>query len=159
MEFALERSGALTLWRTVSVELSTLIVKRSPHSHYFFWTGAKFHLRMSVEAAMAQKSVSPLEDILLLALARLGGEAYGMLIRREVVDLTSHDISIVTMYTCLERLQQVGYISSRIGDPTPERGGLPKRYFTLETRGLRVLVEQNLSIQLVPNKSAATSRA
>ena len=49
------------------------------------------------------------------------------------------DYSIGAVYTTLDRLQAKGYVTSRLGDPTPERGGRAKRYFTIEAPGIRAL--------------------
>lgn len=80
-----------------------------------------------------------LEHIVLLALMRLGGTAHGTLIRREIEARTGRDVSIGAVYATLERLEAKGYVSSKIGEPTPERGGRAKRLFNLEAAGKRAL--------------------
>jgi PadR family transcriptional regulator PadR len=80
-----------------------------------------------------------LEHIVLLALVQLGGRAHGGLIRREIEERTTRDVSIGAIYATLERLEQKGYVSSSLGDPTPERGGRAKRLFRLEAPGKRSL--------------------
>jgi len=77
------------------------------------------------------------EQLVLLALLRLGDEAYGVTIRREIAERTGRDVSIGAIYATLDRLEQKGFVSSRRGDPTPERGGRAKRYFRIEATGLR----------------------
>jgi PadR family transcriptional regulator, regulatory protein PadR len=79
------------------------------------------------------------EEIVLLALLRLGENAYGVPIRREIAERTGRDVSLGSVYTTLERLVRKGYVSSRMGDPTPERGGRAKRYFQIEAPGLHAL--------------------
>jgi PadR family transcriptional regulator, regulatory protein PadR len=79
------------------------------------------------------------EEIVLLAVVRLRENAYGVPIRREIAERTGHDVSFGAVYTTLERLEQKGYVSSRIGDPRPERGGRAKRYFRIEAPGERAL--------------------
>src|SRR5947209_1807069 len=79
------------------------------------------------------------EEIVLLALVRLRENAYGVTIRREIAERTGRDVSFGAVYTTLERLQRKGYVSSRVGDPTPERGGRAKRYFRIEASGTRAL--------------------
>lgn len=80
-----------------------------------------------------------LEYIVLLALVQSGGTAHGALIRREIETRTTRDLSIGAIYATLERLQQKGYLSSTLGDPTPERGGRAKRLFRLEAAGKKAL--------------------
>jgi PadR family transcriptional regulator, regulatory protein PadR len=80
-----------------------------------------------------------LEELVLLALVRLKDNAYGVTIRRELIERTGKDVSIGAVYTTLERLEAKGYVSSRLGDATPQRGGRAKRFFRLEARGADAL--------------------
>jgi PadR family transcriptional regulator PadR len=84
-------------------------------------------------------SLGRFEEIVLLALGRLGENAYGVTIRREIAARTGRDYSIGAVYTTLDRLVEKGYVSSRLGNPTPERGGRAKRYFQIEAPGIRAL--------------------
>jgi len=79
------------------------------------------------------------EEYVLLALVRLRENAYGVTVRREIADRTGRDVSFGAVYTTLERLERKGYVSSRVGEPTPERGGRAKRYFRIEAPGRRAL--------------------
>jgi DNA-binding PadR family transcriptional regulator len=81
------------------------------------------------------------EELILLALVRLRENAYGVPIRREIAERTGRDVSFGAVYTTLERLERKGYVSSRVGEPTPERGGRAKRYFRIEAPGVRALTE------------------
>lgn len=80
-----------------------------------------------------------LEQIVLLALMRLGSNAYGMTVRREIEERTGRDLSIGAIYATLERLEGKGYVSSFTGEPTAERGGRAKRLFRIEADGERAL--------------------
>lgn len=80
-----------------------------------------------------------LEQIVMLAVLRLGGDAYGMTVRREIEARTGRDISIGAVYATLERLESKGYVSSFTGEPTAERGGRAKRHFRIEAPGQRAL--------------------
>lgn len=80
-----------------------------------------------------------LEQIVLLALVRLGSNAYGMTVRREIEERTGRDLSIGAVYATLERLQSKGYVSSALGEPTAERGGRAKRLFRIEAEGHRAM--------------------
>jgi DNA-binding PadR family transcriptional regulator len=81
------------------------------------------------------------EQIILLALLRLRDNAYGMTIRREILKRTGREVSVGAVYTTLERLEEKGYVSSRQGEPTAERGGRAKRFFMIEAAGLLALRE------------------
>ncbi len=66
-------------------------------------------------------------------------DAYGSTIRREIEEQTGRSIAIGALYTALDRLERKGYVSSRMSDPTPQRGGRAKRYFTLRAAGATAL--------------------
>lgn len=76
-----------------------------------------------------------LEQVVLLSLARLGDQAYGVAIRQEIAARARRDVAIGAVYSALDRLERKGYVSSRLGEPTQERGGRAKRYFRLERAG------------------------
>jgi DNA-binding PadR family transcriptional regulator len=78
-----------------------------------------------------------LELIVLLVVLRLGEDAYGVLIARELKTHARRDVSLANVYATLEKLQAKGYVSSELADPTPERGGRAKRYFSVTGQGLR----------------------
>ena len=80
-----------------------------------------------------------LEHIVLLAVARLGSNAYGVTVRKEIEKRTGRNISIGAIYSTLERLQSKGYVSSFTGEPTAARGGRAKRHFTIEAAGEQAL--------------------
>jgi DNA-binding PadR family transcriptional regulator len=79
------------------------------------------------------------EQIVLLAILRLRREAYGVPIRVDIEQRTGRAVTVGALYRTLDRLEDKGYISSAFSDPTPERGGRSKRYFTVRPRGLRTL--------------------
>lgn len=79
------------------------------------------------------------EQIVLLALLRLGENAYGVPVRREIEERTGRSLTVGALYRTLDRLEEKGYVSSWTGDPSPERGGRAKRYFRVDPLGLRAL--------------------
>jgi PadR family transcriptional regulator PadR len=81
------------------------------------------------------------EQIVLLAILRLGDNSYGVPIRHEIESRTARSLTVGALYSTLERLEEKGYVTSRYGDPTPERGGRSRRYFKIRPLGLRVLRE------------------
>src|SRR5580700_8391104 len=79
------------------------------------------------------------EHLILLAVLRLGDDAYGMRVRREISERTSRDVSIGAVYATLERLENKGMVSATISDPTPERGGRAKRSFEVTAQGMEAV--------------------
>jgi PadR family transcriptional regulator, regulatory protein PadR len=84
---------------------------------------------------MGDDRLGQFEQLILLALVRLRENAYGVTIRREIMERAGRDVSVGAVYTTLERLERKRYVSSRMGSATPERGGRAKRYFTIEAPG------------------------
>jgi len=79
------------------------------------------------------------EQVVLLATLRLDENAYGVSIRAEIAACTDRDPSPGALYTTLDRLEERGFLTSRFGDPTPERGGRAKRYFKVTASGLKAV--------------------
>ena len=79
------------------------------------------------------------EQLVLLALVHLGDEAYGASVRRAIETRAGRELAISAVYTTLERLEQKGLVRSSIGEPTPQRGGRRRKYFTLLPLGARAL--------------------
>lgn len=90
---------------------------------------------------MARADLGDTEHLVLLAILRLGKEAYGIPILDEVSARSGRDVSRATVYVALKRLEDKGLVTSRLGDSTPERGGRAKRFFKLKPSGLRALRE------------------
>lgn len=80
------------------------------------------------------------EQLVLLALVRLGAEAYGVAIRDEIEQRARRDVALGAVYTTLLRLENKGLATSRLGDPTPERGGRRKKFYRPTAAGRRELV-------------------
>jgi len=79
------------------------------------------------------------ELLVMATVVRLGEEAYGMRIRRDIEERTGRPVSIGNIYAALRRLDAKGYVSTRKGEPTAERGGRAKRYYSLEPEGATAL--------------------
>ena len=86
-----------------------------------------------------QKFLGEFEQMILLAMMRLGDDAYGSTIRQLLVDTIERDVSVGALYTTLERLETKGLIISRLGESTAERGGRAKKYFSVTAEGRRQL--------------------
>ena len=81
------------------------------------------------------------EEIVLLSVASLNGEAYGVNILHEIVEQTKRSLRLNQVHASLQRLQDKGMIDSKMGDPTPQRGGRRKRMFTITAYGQNTLQE------------------
>lgn len=90
---------------------------------------------------MSAPSSGSLELTIILSVARLGDEAYGLEIRRDVSARTRRDYSVGAVYTTLQRLQGKGLLSSHTTEPLPQRGGRSRRQFQLTASGRKALVE------------------
>ena len=88
---------------------------------------------------MSRESLGEFEHLVLLSILRLGPDVYGVPIIREIEERTSRTVSQAAAYLTLRRLEDKGWITSRLGDPSPQRGGRAKRYFSLEPDGLQRL--------------------
>ncbi|NJD20933.1 MAG: BlaI/MecI/CopY family transcriptional regulator [Gemmatimonadetes bacterium] len=80
-----------------------------------------------------------LEEIVLLAVLRLGKDAYGARIRARLHDDAGRDLSISTVYVTLMRLEEKGLVRSWLGEPTSTRGGRAKRHFAVHPEGVAAL--------------------
>lgn len=85
--------------------------------------------------------LSKQEEQILLAVWKLGKEAYAIPIRSYLKDITGENISIGGIYVPLDRLVRKGYLDFYQSDPKPERGGMSRRYYKLTWRGFKVLEE------------------
>ena len=75
------------------------------------------------------------EQMVILAILRLGSDAYGMTVRRELEHTAGRNVTFGTVYGTLERLETKGFVTSSHADPEPVRGGRARRYFRVEPAG------------------------
>ena len=109
---------------------------------------------------MSRTDLGDTEHLVLLAILRLGKEAYGIPILDEVSARSGRDVSRATVYVALKRLEQKGLVTSRLGDSTPERGGRAKRFFKLRPSGLKALREsREMFLNLWRDYEAVLDRA
>jgi DNA-binding PadR family transcriptional regulator len=87
------------------------------------------------------KPLGDFEQRILFALIRLGEDAYGLTIREAIEARTGRPVSPGALYTALDRLEKRGLVASRLGEPTPQRGGKRKRLYTLQPAGQRALAQ------------------
>ena len=88
---------------------------------------------------MTDTALGPLELTILLAVARLRDDAYGLAIRRDLAARTGRDHSVGAIYTTLGRLAAKGLVTSSLTEPMPVRGGRARKEFRLTGAGERAL--------------------
>lgn len=87
----------------------------------------------------APDALGEFEQLVLLAVVRLGDDAYGATIRREIETRTGRDLAISAVYVTLTRLEAKGLVRLRVGDPSPTRGGRRRKHVSLQPAGRRAL--------------------
>lgn len=101
---------------------------------------------------MAPRALTDLEFMILLATMRMGDQAYGVQIARELEETGGRTVLLGAVYATLDRLESMGLVRSSVGDPTPERGGKAKRYFRVTPTGIRSAKDtQNAFVSLWRN--------
>ena len=102
---------------------------------------------------MKKHSFGSLELTVLNSVARLGEDAYGLRVRRDVSELLRHDYSVGAIYTTLARLEEQGLLKSSTTAPLPVRGGRSRRQFRLSPAGRQALrAAERLAVRmLAPN--------
>jgi DNA-binding PadR family transcriptional regulator len=83
--------------------------------------------------------LSRADEILLLTIFRLGDDAYGVSIVKDVHERTGKKLKLGALWVSLDILSKKGLINKRMGDPTPKRGGRSKIYYLLTKKGLEAL--------------------
>ena len=96
---------------------------------------------------MTRQGLGEFEQMVLLAIAHLQGKAYGIPIIEEIERRTGRSVARAAVYVTLRRLEEKGFVSAWMSDPTPERGGKGRRYVKLEAEGVRALREARRSTE------------
>ena len=91
-------------------------------------------------------ALSNFELMVMLAIIRVGDDAYGVSISNEIQRTTGTEVLLGSVYDALNRLQEKGLITSARGEATPERGGRAKRQFRATSRGLKVVRDTQQSL-------------
>lgn len=87
------------------------------------------------------------EQAVLLALVHLGKDAYGRAILQDVQTRLQRDVAAGAVYATLDRLEGKALVSSRLGSGTPVRGGRARRYYVIESAGVRALNESKAAVE------------
>jgi PadR family transcriptional regulator, regulatory protein PadR len=88
---------------------------------------------------MKKYQLGEFEEIVMLTVGILYGEAYGVSIKKEIESRLSRAVSVGALQTALRRLEDKGYLSSREGESTQERAGRPKRYYAITAYGKKAM--------------------
>lgn len=87
----------------------------------------------------SRNNLGEFEEIVMLTIGVLGDNAYGLAIKTEIEKRLHRSVSMGALHTGLYRLEEKGYLSSRLGKATKVRGGKPKRFFQVTAKGQKVL--------------------
>lgn len=90
---------------------------------------------------MNRNYLGEFEELILLAVAVLDGQAYGVALLHEITKKTGRQVRLNQVHSALQRLEDKGMVRSAFGEPTAERGGKRKRLFTISALGQRTLQE------------------
>ena len=98
---------------------------------------------------MRRTYLGEFEEVVLLMVAILNGNGYGVTVSQALEEHTGRIVTFGTVHNTLIRLEEKGFVTSRLGGATPERGGRRKRLFTVTALGSRALQDiQQLRSQL-----------
>jgi PadR family transcriptional regulator PadR len=98
---------------------------------------------------MKRSYLGEFEELVLLAVAMFDGQAYGVGITHEIIEQTGRSVRLNQVHASLHRLEEKGMVTSKMGDPTPERGGRRKRFFRITAYGQQTLQEiQNVRVRM-----------
>ena len=95
---------------------------------------------------MGRSKIGELEELILLAIAFLGEQAYGYAIKQNLLSEAKRDLNLSAIHAALSRLEQKGLITSHFGESTKKRGGKRKKYFSLSNTG-RIAIEESRDIR------------
>jgi PadR family transcriptional regulator len=87
-----------------------------------------------------------LELMVLMAVMRPSGEAYGVQISRDIAEKSGRAVALASVYAALERLERKGFVTSSLGEPTAERGGKARTYFKATAAGLKEARETHTTL-------------
>ena len=90
---------------------------------------------------MKRTYLGEFEELVLLIVATLNGEAYGVTVTHAIIEQTNRSVRLNQVHASLRRLEDKGMVHSKMGEPTTERGGRRKRLFTITAYGQQTLQE------------------
>lgn len=90
---------------------------------------------------MSKYQLGEFEEIVMLTVAVLHGNAYGVSVKKAIEGSMARNVSVGALQSALKRLELKGYLKSKDGDSSSERGGRPKRYYEITASGKRAIEE------------------
>ena len=87
------------------------------------------------------RTLGSFEQLVLLAIVRVGEDAYGVAVQEEIERVTSRDVAPGALYRALDRLEERGLVVSATGEPTAERGGRRRRTLAVTSEGAKELAD------------------
>lgn len=124
------------LWRSSRSSMARPLVTVTPSGDLFY-----------IVVVMAGDYLGEFEHLVLLALLRLGDEAYGVTVRQEIAHRTKRDVSVGAIYATLARLETKGFVRSWVGTPTAARGGRAKRHFRVTAKGTAIVERTHTALR------------
>lgn len=97
---------------------------------------------------MARANLGELEEQVLLILLRLGGESYAVEVAEQLAEITGREVSAATTFMVMRRLEQRGLVVSRVGEPDPEWGGRPRRFYKVKNKAAVPLLKASRAARL-----------
>lgn len=86
-------------------------------------------------------ALGDLEQLVMLALLRLGDDGFGAAVQREIAERSGRDVTLGAVYTALARLEEKGFVESFVGDPLPQRGGRRRRHYAVRPEGREAIAD------------------
>ena len=123
----------------------------------FLTVGKAFVRQISIKCILMKRTyLGEFEELVLLTIAVLGDQAYGVTITQKIEEQTGRIADFSSVHTTLKRLEEKRFLSSFMGGATAERGGRRKRYFSITPAGVSALREiqqvRDRMWALIPNQ-------
>lgn len=112
---------------------------KQPASHFLIAARHLLYIYRNNKTLMKGTYLGEFEEVVLLAVAILAGDAYGASITNEIEQQMGRSVNLGAVHAALHRLEEKGLLSSRLGGATAERGGRSKRFFTVTMAGTKAL--------------------
>lgn len=100
---------------------------------------------------MKGTNIGEFEELVLLTIGALHPQAYGVSIKNEIANLTGRRVTLSTVHSALNRLENKGLVSNHMGEATGKRGGKRKKYFIITVFGVKTLTEARAQREAIWN--------
>jgi PadR family transcriptional regulator, regulatory protein PadR len=119
--------------------MPNFLIKRNTHEDKILAQLLKLRLGINYGVSMRKYQLGEFEEIVMLTVALLFKDAYGVSIKKEIESRLSRNVSVGALQTALKRLEAKGYLKSFEGESTRERAGRPKKYFQVTAYGKKAI--------------------